>query len=305
VIKGLLDLATPRATTVDPGSRPTGTRLGAGVRVGIIDTGIDPPSVAAEHRWLDRVPVDLAPDGNQDLLDSVPAPDGYLDEGAGHGTFVAGIVRQTAPDCEISMIRALDSDGVGTEFSVAEALFDLADSDDPPHVVNLSLACLASEALAPVAITAALDALLERHPDTVVVAAAGNDGSSAPTWPAAHKAVLAVGAAEDDRPAAYSNRGFWVDFAAPADGIVSTYVRGTRAPGDGARQGARPVVHDTDYAAWSGTSFAAPQVAGAIAVALADGATPSEAVTALRRRSVRGTEAGWIVESSASADQAR
>jgi Subtilase family len=290
VMKGLLGLAAARPTDVDPGIRPAGSPAGAGIRVGVIDTGIDPRAVGADHGWLAGTGVDAA---NEDLLDSVPAPDGYLDGGAGHGTFVAGLVRQAAPGCDVTVIRALDSDGVGTEFSVAEALFDLADTDDPPQVLNLSLACLATEELAPVAISAALDRLLERHPGTVVVAAAGNDGAATPTWPAAHKAVLAVGAADGDAPAAYSNRGWWVDFSVPADGVVSTYVRGTAAAAD--RPGAAPVVHDGDYAAWSGTSFAAPQVAGAIAVALAAGATPADAVTALRRRGSRGGETGWVL----------
>ena len=290
VIKGLLGLAAARPTSVDLGRRPDGSTAGAGVRVGVFDTGIDPRAVDAGHGWLGGTAVDPA---NEDLLDSVPAPDGYLDGGAGHGTFVAGLVRQVAPGCDVVAVRALDSVGVGTEFSVAEALFDLAESDDPPQVLNLSLACLATEDLAPVAMSAALDRLLERHPETVVVAAAGNDAAATPTWPAAHKGVLAVGAAAGHGPAAYSNRGWWVDFSVPADGVVSTYVRGIAAAGD--EPGSTSVVHDGDYAAWSGTSFAAPQVAGAVAVGLAEGATPAEAVTALRRRGIRDGEIGWML----------
>lgn len=290
IVKGVLGIASAKPTQVDPGSRPAGDTRGSGVRVAVIDTGIDPGAVAASNGWLEGIDVDDGPGGNRDLLDSVPAPDGFLDDAAGHGTFVAGVVRQLAPACEVTAVKALDSDGVGTEFAVAEALFDLADTETPPQLVNLSLACLASESLAPVAMSAALEALRERHPDTVIVAAAGNDGSAVPTWPAAHKAVLSVGAVEGQHPARYSNHGYWVDFSVPADGVVSTYVRGTRVLQTGER-----VEHTGAYAAWSGTSFAAPQVAGRIAVLMSEGAPASEAIAILRRESLPAGEAGRIL----------
>lgn len=290
IVKGVLGIAAPTITHVDPGSRPASDTRGSGVRVAVIDTGIDPGAVDASNGWLGGIEVDDGPGGNRDLLDSVPAPDGFLDDAAGHGTFVAGVVRQLAPACEVTAVKALDSDGVGTEFAVAEALFDLADTEAPPHVVNLSLACLASETLAPIAISAALEALRERHPDIVIVAAAGNDGSAVPAWPAAHKAVVSVGAVEGQRPARYSNHGYWVDFSVPADGVVSTYVQGTRVLQTGER-----VEHTGAYAAWSGTSFAAPQVAGRIAVLMSDGASASEAIAMLRRESFPAGEAGRIL----------
>jgi subtilisin family serine protease len=267
--------------------------------VAVVDTGVDPAAVAADHGWLAGIAVEHGPDGNRDLLDSVPAPDGYLDDAAGHGTFVAGLIRQLAPSCDVLAVKALDSDGIGTELSVAEALFRLVDADVAPQVVNLSLACVAGEGLAPIAIDAALDALVERHPDTVVVAAAGNDGTTVPAWPAAHKAVVAVGAGDRLRAATYSNRGYWVDYTVPADGIVSTYVHGTRpAPGttDG---GVLPRQFEGDYAAWTGTSFAAPQVAGALAALLSEGRTARTALGELRRRSTPAGDAGRRFTTSA------
>jgi Subtilase family len=173
IAKGVLGIAAPQPTRVDPGNRPAGDLRGSGIRVAIVDTGIDRGAAEASTGWLEGIEVSDGPGGNRDLLDSVPAPDGFLDDAAGHGTFVAGVVRQLAPACEVTVVRALDSDGVGTEFATAEALFDLADSPAPPHVVNLSLACLAAETLAPVAMRAAIEALRDRHPDTVIVAAAG------------------------------------------------------------------------------------------------------------------------------------
>jgi Subtilase family len=288
--KGVLGIAAPTTTQVDPGNRPAGDLRGSGVRVAVIDTGVDRSAVEASNGWLAGIEVDDGPTGNRDLLDSVPAPDGFLDDAAGHGTFVAGVVRQLAPACEVVAVKALDSDGVGSEFAAAEALLDLADSEAPPQVVNLSLACLASETVAPIAMRAALEALRERHPDTVIVAAAGNDGSAVPTWPAAHKAVLSIGAVEGQRPTRYSNRGYWLDFSVPADGVVSTYVQGTRVSKTGDR-----VEHTGAYAAWSGTSFAAPQVAGRIAALMGEGAHASQAIAMLRRESWPAGEAGRIL----------
>jgi subtilisin family serine protease len=298
VAKGVLGVAAPQPTTLDPGPRPAADGRGAGICVAVVDTGVDPVAVSADHGWLAGIAVEDGPDGNRDLLDSVPAPDGHLDDAAGHGTFVAGLVRQMAPSCQVLAVKALDSDGLGTEFSVAEALFRLFEADVAPQVVNLSLACVADEGLAPIAIDAALDGLAERHPDTVVVAAAGNDGTTVPAWPAAHKAVVAVGAGDGLRSATYSNRGYWVDYTVPADGIVSTYVRGTR-PASTTDEGGVPRQFDGDYAAWTGTSFAAPQISGAIAALLSEGRDARAAIGELRQRSTPAGDAGRVFTSSA------
>jgi len=287
--KGMTGLASPRPATLVPDVRSKHDRTGAGVQVAVVDTGLDVGAASASHGWLDGIPIDDSPVGNRDLLDAVPAPDGYLDEAAGHGTFVAGLVRQAAPACEISAIKVLDSDGIGTDFAVAEALFRLAEAEVAPHIVNLSLACLAGETITPVAIDAAIDALTQRHPDTLIVAAAGNDGSDAPTWPAANKSVLSVGACDGARPASYSNTGYWVDFSLPADGVVSTYVKGMRRCED------TTIEYVADYASWSGTSFAAPQVSGLLAGLLSDGHRPSAAVAELKRRAVRADGVGRLL----------
>jgi subtilisin family serine protease len=294
IAKGALGVAPPQPTTVDPGPRPAADDRGAGITVAVVDTGVDPAAVSADHGWLAGIAVQDGPDGNRDLLDSVPAPDGHLDDAAGHGTFVAGLIRQQAPSCDVRAVKALDSDGLGTELSVAEALFRLAEADPAPQVVNLSLACVQGEGLAPIAIDAALDALVERHPDTIVVAAAGNDGSTAPAWPAAHKAVVAVGAGDGLRSATYSNRGYWVDYTVPADGIVSTYVHGTRPATSTTGGRGAPQRFDGDYAAWTGTSFAAPQVAGMLAALLSEGRDARAALGELQRRSIPAGDAGRV-----------
>jgi len=97
-----------------------------------------------------------------------------------------------------------------------------------------------------------------------------------PCWPAASKRVVAVGAlAADCTPAPWSNHGFWVDCSAIGEGIVSTYVRGNESP----ELDPWPDSFGRDaWAVWSGTSFAAPQVAAAVAhVAQKQGCGPREA----------------------------
>jgi len=111
-------------------------------------------------------------------------------------------------------------------------------------------------------LTGALAALLGGG-DRVVVAAAGNDGQhDRPFWPAAYaglrvpwrRRVVAVAAHDGRRICDWSNTGSWISLAAPGADVVSTFVHHEEFP-DG-------------WARWSGTSFAAPAVAAAIAEAL-------------------------------------
>ena len=64
-------------------------------------------------------------------------PDGLLDYQAGHGTFVAGVVQRVAPQAEIRMYRAADSDGFATDHDIAEAI--LRAHHDGAQIINLSL----------------------------------------------------------------------------------------------------------------------------------------------------------------------
>jgi hypothetical protein len=75
--------------------------------------------------------------------------------------------------------------------------------------------------------------------------------------------VVAVGAVTADlRPATWSSRGFWVDCSTVGEGVLSTYVQGSNSY----QFTADPVTFGPNaFACWSGTSFSAPQVAGAVA----------------------------------------
>lgn len=112
-------------------------------------------------------------------------------------------------------------------------------------------------------------ALRTLPPTTVVVASAGNHGAKRPynprpIWPAAMPDVVAVAALGPDngdgvRLAAFSNYGPWVDVAATGEDVLSTFL--TFDDEEHAFTG---------WATWSGTSFAAPRVAGAIAAEMTE-----------------------------------
>ncbi|OLT11016.1 hypothetical protein BJF78_27965 [Pseudonocardia sp. CNS-139] len=243
-----------------------------GPAVAVLDTGID--GRPRSDGWL----VGLATPDNVDPLDAIPH-DGELDPGAGHGTFVAGVVQQVAPAADVRVYKVMDSSGLGSELRVACAILRAA--ADGATVINLSLGTHTMNDTPPVAFEVALELLAERHPDVLVLAAAGNGGVSAPCWPGAFPEVVAVGGLTRELEATeWSNHGEWVTCSAVGEGVVSTYVAGRRPGGAGSVD----EEFGTDaWASWTGTSFAAPQVAGAIAARCAaePGMTPRPALASL------------------------
>lgn len=260
----------PTGTVPEWRSRSAAT-AGMGVRIAVIDTGINCDKTTWGRAWLRDI---ARTTKNRDQLNALGGA--ILDAGAGHGTFVAGIVRQVAPDSVVSVYRALDSEGIGTEESVACAILQAA--ADGADIINLSLGTETYKDRPPVAIEAALEAIPDH---VVVVAAAGNQGSERPYWPAAFKRVIGVAALDElGEPASWSNRGPWVNMSTRGAGVVSTFVHGlestARDPTPEDFRSTRP------WAMWSGTSFAAPQISGLIAVE-SKGRTPREAAADLVR----------------------
>ncbi|MCA2218970.1 S8 family peptidase [Jidongwangia harbinensis] len=261
-------VGTEAAITAPPAAE------GGTVRVAIIDTGI--PRSTRPDGWLNAV---RRTDDNIDVLDMLPAgPDGLLDFQAGHGTFVAGIVQRVAPQADIRMYRAADTDGFATDAEIAEAI--LRAHDDGAQIINLSLGIRTVDDQPPPATAEAVSTVVrESAGQTVIIAAAGNHGDRSVVWPAALDGVEAVaGLTAFLTPATWSNYGD-VRFSTVAEGIRSTYVGGTESPVfDSA-----PDRFDHDaWAIWSGTSFAAPQIAGAVArISYEEGMEPRAAVDKL------------------------
>ncbi|MCM3781791.1 S8 family peptidase [Neobacillus mesonae] len=217
------------------------TQSAGGIRIAIVDTGVqlNHPELAGK----------LLP--GYDYVDWDPNPS----DGNGHGTHVAGIaaaatnnglgIAGMAPLASIIPIRSLDNSGSGLLSSVANGIVYAANNG--AHVVNLSLGSPANDSFLEAAVQYAWDR------GAVVIAAAGNENTSSPVYPAYLPGVVAVASVNaSDVKSGFSNYGSWVDVAAPGDQIVSTYL-------------------GSSFAYLSGTSMAAPHVAGLAALLASQG----------------------------------
>ncbi|GGQ59003.1 S8/S53 family peptidase [Couchioplanes azureus] len=260
--------------TVAPGPyAPNGAQ--APVRVAVVDTGL------TDQGRSDAWDTGLVRNGTDEL--DVVAPKNRIDWFAGHGTFAAGIVRQIAPDCEVVVYRFTGPDGLGTDEAAADMLIRAADDAAGRRlVVNASFGAPAVDGVAPLAMREAVEYVHATYPKALIVASAGNDGADLPLYPAAYPGVKAVGALNADlTPAAFSNRGSWVHCSTVGVGVVSTFVEGLLPPEEGV--GADIPFGSDAWATWSGTSFSAPQISGAVAALCGEDAalTPREAFDAL------------------------
>jgi Subtilase family len=215
--------------------------------------------------WLNNVPRER---DNIDLLHEFPLPDGdgFLGSAAGHGTFVLGCIRQVAPGADVRVYRAVDSDGIASEVRVACEMIR-AVKQGGAQIVNLSVSCQTPDNVPPVALRAALEVIREWEHETgrevLIVAAAGNFGDTLPTWPAAFPGVVSVAALTPGLAGAgWSTSGPGITCSAVGEGIYSTFVTGRESP---QLDPAATVFGPDAWAVWSGTSFATPQIAGAVA----------------------------------------
>jgi subtilisin family serine protease len=225
------------------------------VRVAVIDTGRPDPAAVA------NLPHPEAEVGG-DFVDMPDrGGDKYLDPVAGHGTFIAGLIARVAPGCAVRVYQALTSFGDGKETDIAKTIEDLVTMPNPPEILSLSFSgyVLDHPACLQAAITTAMAAGI------VVVASAGNDGICRKAYPAAFDGVVSVGALGPNGPAPFSNWGSWVRACAPGVDVASTFWHFDGRAHE--RYGMDPDSYD-GWATWSGTSFAAPIVAGVIAKAM-------------------------------------
>lgn len=239
-------------------------RAGEGVKVIVVDTGLnlekpgggpDPVRVG----WFDgRATVGSPADEDDPLvpdpLDS-PTPPHALPPAryAGHGNFVAGTVLIHAPGAQVRLVKVQTQDPGGRFFDgELEATINGLDALGHLDIVNMSFG--APDLLAT---KLAVEQLVRNRPGVALVASAGNDNASTPCQPAAMKSVIGVAAIGEgtDVKADFSNFGPWVDACAPGVDCHSVYLLWQNP-------------FPKPFAKWSGTSFAAPTVAGAIAAEL-------------------------------------
>jgi thermitase len=233
---------------------------GAGTTVAVIDTGAQMGHPALKARFVGVPRYDFVSDDKDPSEPPLASTEAQRNqEVVGHGTHVAGIVNLVAPAANLMPLRALNRDGSGSVFHVAEATA-FADANGA-DVINLSLGAPSWSRLLGEKVKQAI-----AH-GSVVVAAAGNYGAPTPQYPASRK----FPAAEDDdgllavtsvdpagKKSDFANYGTWVDVAAPGEEILSTY----------------PV---SKYAYWSGTSMAAPFASGEAALIATQQAQPTPA----------------------------
>ncbi len=263
---------------------------GAGVTVAVLDTGV---------AYEDRGPYRRAPELSADRLvaghdfvgddahpDDVP-PSG---ERRSHGTLIATIIAATAgngvggagvaPEASIMPVRVLRPDRSGSARTIAAGLRFAADHG--AQVANLSIAGSAPSAVLRDAVRYATAR------GVTIVAAAGNDGRAAVSWPAAYPQVIAVGAiGRDRRRAGYSNYGSALDLVAPA-GAGADIETGFGPPDGVLGQTLRGGPATFCFCLAASTSAAAAEVSGVAALLIASGrATTPAAVRAALRRGAR------------------
>ena len=241
--------------------------------VAVIDSGVDydHPDLSA-NMWVNtqEIPGNGVDDDNNGFIDDIHGVSvvsenfshtGDPDDDNGHGTHVAGIIASSggnglggvgvAYNSKIMAIKAAQYSGVLTTTDIAEAIYYAIDNG--ADVINMSFGGYGRSQIEQ-------DALAAAYSQAVLIAAAGNDGNfnqpcpiGAPMYPAAHPWVVGVMAGTpwegQMRLASFSNKecvnknGVEYEVLAPGTGVWST-------------------LPDNSYSAWSGTSMAAPVVAG-------------------------------------------
>jgi subtilisin family serine protease len=241
------------------------TSTGAGIKVAVIDTGIDKDHVDLVANIAGGVNFVSKPAWK-------PANSDNWDDDNGHGTHVAGTIAAeqngvgvvgVAPDASLYGVKVLDRNGSGYLSTVIQGIQWAVDND--MDVINMSLGSSSDVQALHDAVDAAYDA------GVVVVAAAGNSGdgdgaTNEVSYPAKYSSVIAVAAtASDYSTPSWSSEGEEVEVAAPGVDILSTWNNG-------------------GYNTISGTSMASPHTAGVVALMLSDspGMSPAQVRSTLQ-----------------------
>ena len=266
-------VGAPAAWDIETGS--------ADVVVAVVDTGVDGAHPDLQGRlWVNagEVPANGDDDDRNGCIDDIHGcafvsfpgagcearEEGAATDDSGHGTFVAGVIAANANNGQgiagvargvsVMSVKVLDCLGGGDSFQVARGILYAAENG--ARIINISLGGPSDPAIVRQAVRAATEL------GALVVAASGNTGGAGVSYPARYAEVLAVGAATVDDPSERADFSTWgpeVDVAAIGEQVVGT------VPQVFCGQ-LLPCLPGGPYAVGSGTSFAAPQVAGLAAL---------------------------------------
>lgn len=215
---------------------------GNGVKVAVIDTGID-----MNH-----------PDLSGKVVAQKVFTTTSIDDKFGHGTHVAGVIAANTnnsqgiagvcPDCKLLVAKAMNDSGLGSNSVLAQAI--IWATDNGAKVINMSEGGSENAQVQAEAVGYAWEK------GSIVIAAAGNNNSNAQFYPAALPNVVSVASSDNlDKKSSFSNYGTWVNLAAPGTAIFSTMP--TKAY---VMQEQDNLALNYDYL--SGTSMATPVVSG-------------------------------------------
>lgn len=164
-----------------------------------------------------------------DLHGTETDADGNLLQYVGHGTFIAGLLAAVAPNTDVTVRSTLNDAGAVLESEFGQRLFDAVDENGWPDVISLSAGTSNGRTDGLLGVESFMQEL--RGQRTLLVAAAGNNSSATPFWPAAYASlpdyqdsVLSVGALRGDGEfgACFTNHGSWVGAYAPGERLTST-----------------------------------------------------------------------------------
>jgi subtilisin family serine protease len=287
--------AQPAAQIIRLQDAQNGFGIGGAGIVALIDTGVDPShpvlspvllvgydftrNQPGASEWLDvtGTPIDNNQSHSQQagfvqqstaaVLDQSTAAvlDGSPYVAFGHGTMTSGLVHLVAPTAKILPLKAFSANGTGYLSNIVAALYYAVQNH--ANVVNMSFDLSSSSPSLRQAVSYA------NKSGVVLVAAAGNENTSARVYPAAMNGdVVGIASTTDwDSRSSFSNYGsadVWI--AAPGENVISTYPGGT-------------------YGSESGTSFSSPLVAGTVALLLSakqSGFSQSQVANALANAQV-------------------
>jgi thermitase len=227
------------------------------IKIAVLDTGVNANHPEIKHAVLEGMDFVNIIDGAEKFIGDYLGADNDAEDEVGHGTHVAGIIagkgikiaKGVAPKCKIIPVRVLGAMKQG-DTRVGAGLVDNINAgikwavDNGAHIINMSLGIKHEGGGLPH--EEVINYALKKG--VTVIAASGNDGTNDKYYPGALPEVIAVGAIDEmGRTATFSTYGWHVSIVAPGTNIMSAYT-------------------NNKYAISSGTSQAAPFVAGVVAL---------------------------------------